>query len=103
MVNHLNGIFAFAVWDINKNEIFLARDHFGVKPLFYSRINETLIFSSEIKALFQYPGVEKIIECIKPYILSFEVKTKEHVYKVTNKENKHTNYEILLICKMKEV
>lgn len=50
-----------------------------------------------------YPGVEKIIECIKPYILSFEVKTKEHVYKVTNKENKHTNYEILLICKMKEV
>ena len=32
VVNHLNGIFAFAIWDTNNNEIFLARDHFGVKP-----------------------------------------------------------------------
>ena len=48
-----------------------------------------------------FPGIEKIIDCIKPYILSFEIKKKEHVYKVTNKENKHTNFEILLICKMK--
>ena len=62
VVQHLNGIFAFAILDTNKNEIFLARDHFGVKPLFYTKVNETFLFSSEIKALFQYPGVEKILD-----------------------------------------
>ena len=61
VVNHLNGIFAFAIWDTNNNEIFLARDHFGVKPLFYTKIDETLVFSSEIKALFQYPGIKKVL------------------------------------------
>ena len=50
-----------------------------------------------------YHGLyEKILECIKPYILSCEIKRKEHVYRVTNKENKHKNFEILIICKMKE-
>ncbi len=62
VVNHLNGIFAFAVWDTSKNELFLARDHFGVKPLFYTVLNDTLVFGSEIKALFKYPGVEKIVD-----------------------------------------
>lgn len=61
VINHLNGIFAFAIWDTNNNEIFLARDHFGVKPLFYTKVDETLVFSSEIKALFQYPGVKKVL------------------------------------------
>ncbi|MBP3502646.1 MAG: asparagine synthase (glutamine-hydrolyzing) [Clostridia bacterium] len=58
VVKKLNGIFAFAIWDSNKNELFLARDHFGVKPLFYTLHNNTLIFASEIKALFKYPGIE---------------------------------------------
>ncbi len=62
VVEHLNGIFAFAIWDSKKKQVFLARDHFGVKPLFYSIINNTLIFSSEIKALFEYPNVEKILD-----------------------------------------
>ena len=62
VVNYLNGIFAFAIWDTSKNELFLARDHFGVKPLFYTLLNDTLIFGSEIKALFKYPGVEKIVD-----------------------------------------
>lgn len=62
VVHHLNGIFAFAVWDSKKQELFLARDHFGIKPLFYTLKNNTLIFSSEIKALFQYPGVEKVLD-----------------------------------------
>lgn len=55
--NKLNGIFAFAVWNSDKKELFLARDNFGVKPLFYTMIDNTLIFSSEVKALFEYPGV----------------------------------------------
>ncbi len=62
VVNYLNGIFAFAIWDTSKNELFLARDHFGVKPLFYTLLDDTLIFGSEIKALFKYPGVEKIVD-----------------------------------------
>ena len=62
VVNHLNGIFAFAIWNTKTNELFLARDHFGVKPLFYTIVDGTLIFASEIKALFEYPGVEKIID-----------------------------------------
>ena len=61
VVNHLNGIFAFAIWDTSKKQLFIARDHFGVKPLFYTILNNNLIFASEIKALFEYPGVEKII------------------------------------------
>ena len=62
VINHLNGIIAFALFDNSKNEIFLARDHFGVKPLFYTVSNDTLIFASEIKALFEYPGIEKILD-----------------------------------------
>ena len=58
VVKKLNGIFSFAIWDSKKNELFLARDHFGVKPLFYTLYNNTIIFSSEIKALFKYPGIE---------------------------------------------
>ena len=62
VVNHLNGIFAFAIWDSRKKELFLARDHFGVKPLFYTLKDGSLIFGSEIKALFEYPGIEKILD-----------------------------------------
>ena len=62
VVNHLNGIFAFVIWNTEKQELFLARDHFGIKPLFYTLKNNTLIFSSEIKALFEYPGIEKELD-----------------------------------------
>ena len=62
VVNHLNGIFAFAIWNEHKKELFLARDHFGVKPLFYTIQDNTLIFSSEIKGIFEYPGIEKILD-----------------------------------------
>ena len=58
VVKKLNGIFSFAIWDSKKNELFLARDHFGVKPLFYTIYNNTIVFASEIKALFKYPGIE---------------------------------------------
>ena len=57
VVKKLNGIFSFAIWNSGKKELFFARDHFGVKPLFYTLQNNTLIFASEIKAIFKYPGV----------------------------------------------
>ena len=62
VINHLNGIYAFAIWNTKTEELFLARDHFGVKPLFYSIVNNTLVFASEIKALFEFPGIEKVID-----------------------------------------
>ena len=62
VVNHLNGIFAFAIWNEHKKELFLARDHFGVKPLFYTIQDDTLIFSSEIKGIFEYPNIEKVLD-----------------------------------------
>lgn len=62
VVNHLNGIFAFAVWNTRTQELFLARDHFGVKPLFYTQFDEGLIFASELKSIFEYPNVEKILD-----------------------------------------
>ena len=58
IVRKLNGIFAFAIWDSRKQKLFLFRDRSGIKPLFYTVYDNTLIFASELKGLFQYPGVQ---------------------------------------------
>jgi asparagine synthase (glutamine-hydrolysing) len=52
-LHRLNGMFAFFVWDTNKQELFAARDRFGVKPLYYSFQEDSLFISSEIKTLFE--------------------------------------------------
>ena len=62
VVNHLNGIFSFVIWNTKTQELFMARDHFGVKPLFYTEFDGGLIFASELKAIFKYPHFEKIID-----------------------------------------
>ena len=62
IVKKLNGIFSFAIWNNNKKELFLARDHFGVKPLYYTILDNTLIFASEIKAILKYPGIKPILD-----------------------------------------
>lgn len=51
-VQHLLGDFSFALWDGEKNSLFCARDHLGVKPFYYFRSRELFVFASEIKALF---------------------------------------------------
>ena len=57
-VDRFNGIFAFGVYEAHSGRLFLARDRIGVKPLFYARAGEAFLFSSEIKTILTYPGVE---------------------------------------------
>ncbi|MFV0519929.1 MAG: asparagine synthase (glutamine-hydrolyzing) [Lachnospirales bacterium] len=57
----LNGIFAFAIVDIKKNNLFLCRDHFGVKPLYYTIVGKNIVFASEIKGIFAHPEVKAVI------------------------------------------
>ncbi|SDF27053.1 asparagine synthase (glutamine-hydrolysing) [Fontibacillus panacisegetis] len=60
-VDRLNGIFAFGVWDSVRKHVFFARDRLGVKPLFYSEVEGTLVFGSEPKSLLKHPKVEPVI------------------------------------------
>src|ERR1035438_4455524 len=60
-VTRLRGMFAFAIWDSQKQSLFLARDRFGKKPLVYAEASGSLIFASELKALLAYPGVSRDI------------------------------------------
>lgn len=56
-VNALNGIFAFAIWDGAREQLVLYRDRLGVKPLFYALRGDSIVFGSELKALFCHPDV----------------------------------------------
>lgn len=63
VLRKLNGMFAFALFDARENRFFAARDHFGVKPFYYSVLGDaTLVFASEIKALFCAPDVERRLD-----------------------------------------
>jgi len=61
-VEFLNGIFSFAIYDKNRNNVFLARDRLGIKPLFYSFTDDTFIFASEIKAILAHPDVKPVLD-----------------------------------------
>ncbi len=57
-LTRLNGQFAIAIWDKNKEELFLARDRVGIRPLYYTEVDETFVFASEIKSLIEFSGVK---------------------------------------------
>ena len=55
----LRGMFGFAIYNVQENSLFLARDFFGIKPLHYALVNQNLIYGSEIKSILQFPNFEK--------------------------------------------
>lgn len=62
-VQRLRGMFAFAIWDRNKQTLFLARDRLGVKPMYYAELDDgQLIFGSELKSLMAHPGLRREID-----------------------------------------
>ncbi len=61
-VNRFNGMFAFAIVNVREKTMFLARDHLGIKPLYYLWIESKLLFASEIKALLQYPDCPRDVD-----------------------------------------
>ncbi|WP_182200060.1 asparagine synthase (glutamine-hydrolyzing) [Paraliobacillus salinarum] len=61
-VDYFNGIFAFGIWDPVKEQLFLARDRLGVKPLFYAEKNSSFIFASELKAILAHRAITPILD-----------------------------------------
>ena len=73
ILEKLRGMFSFAIWDDKKKSFFAARDFFGIKPFYYTVVDDTLVFASEIKSILEYPGYRKEMneEALEQY-LSFQ-------------------------------
>ncbi len=80
---HLRGMFAFAIYNKNTKELFLARDNFGIKPLYYTVMNDTFMFASEIKAFLDTPDFKKELneEILQAYLEFSFVPTNETFFK----------------------
>jgi asparagine synthase (glutamine-hydrolysing) len=62
LLNRLNGQFAFVIYDRKERTLFLARDHFGINPLYYTVADGVLVFASEVKAILEHPLVEREVD-----------------------------------------
>lgn len=71
LFSKLRGMFAFVIYDKDKNELIGARDHFGIKPLYYYKTKEEFMFSSEIKAFLGHPDFKKEVnpKALKMYLI----------------------------------
>jgi asparagine synthase (glutamine-hydrolysing) len=63
-VHRFNGQWAFALWDARRQRLFASRDRLGVRPFYYAQPKGTFLFASEVKALFQHPGVKRAIDLV---------------------------------------
>jgi len=61
-VTRFNGMFAFAIWDKRDQSLYLARDRYGIKPLYYSKFGKTFVFGSEQKAILEHPDVKREVD-----------------------------------------
>jgi asparagine synthase (glutamine-hydrolysing) len=87
MLEHLQGMFAFAIWDRPAQRLFVARDHLGVKPLYYHWDGKTLVFGSELKALIEHPGVRKDLDldALGLYLESQYIPSPKSIYREVRK------------------
>ncbi|OBZ15638.1 asparagine synthase (glutamine-hydrolyzing) [Bacillus sp. FJAT-26390] len=83
LLQKLRGMFAFAIWDTNKETMFLARDFFGIKPLYYTQntSDQSFLFGSEIKAFLKQPAFNKQMnkDALKPY-LTFQYSVMDETF-----------------------
>lgn len=81
LLQKLRGMYAFAVWNRAKKEMFIARDIFGIKPMFYTQTDNEFVFGSEIKAILKFPTVRKLFnpEALESY-LSFQYSVLEETF-----------------------
>lgn len=80
---HLRGMYAFAIWDKRKEELFLARDEWGIKPLYYYQSEDTFLFASEIKAFLDHPSFKKELNksILSAYLCFNATPTEETFFK----------------------
>lgn len=86
-LDRLNGIFAFGIWDTKSKKLFLARDHVGVKPLYYCEIGQSLMFASQPKSLIQMPGFNRSVNIgsFADYLTYGYVPFKQSIFTGINK------------------
>ena len=81
LLNKLRGMFAFMIWDKDTKELFGARDYFGIKPLYYTKMGKTVMFGSEIKSFLEHPHFIKELntKALESY-LSFQYSPGEETF-----------------------
>src|SRR5215471_1945118 len=86
-VQHLRGMFAFAIWDSRQHVLLLARDRLGIKPLYYAEMPEGLVFGSELKALLLHPGIRRDVnpDALAEYFVHFCVPGDLSIFKAFKK------------------
>jgi asparagine synthase (glutamine-hydrolysing) len=87
MVQHLNGMFAFALWDSKRRRLLIARDRFGEKPLYWGVFDNTLLFASEPKVLLAHPSVKSSLnlQALRQYLSFDYVPAPLTIYQGINK------------------
>ncbi len=87
LVDHLNGMYAFSLWDTRKRKLIIARDRFGEKPLYYGIFDRKLLYASEPKALLAHPAVkaELNLDALRQYLSFDYVPAPQSIYKGISK------------------
>ena len=81
LLDKLRGMFAFVIYDIKTNELFAARDFYGIKPFYYAKMDNTLIFGSEIKSFLIHPHFKKELNTkMLEYYLTFQYSVGEETF-----------------------
>lgn len=86
-VNHLRGMFAFAIWDRKRHRLFVARDRVGIKPLYYCQTNDAIYFASELKAIVANVEVSREVNgaALRTFLSFFYVPGEETLFKSVRK------------------